>query len=113
MTLSAPSLFAAASSAGRPPSCCALVADAADTPLLPVSEPELLDDEGGEQAATAARPAVTAPRAATDAARRRGERVERMGTFLLRVARSVDPARRRPEQNVYHVDKQQTPVARQ
>src|SRR3954454_14213388 len=102
MTLSAPSLFAAASSAGSPPSAWALVAEAAETPLLPPAELELVDDEGGEQAATAARLAVTAARAAADAPRRRGERGGRMGTFLLQVPGPVDPARGRSEQNVYH-----------
>src|SRR5256885_15383114 len=85
MTLSAPSLLAAASSAGSPPRAWALVAEAAETPLLPLAELEL-DEEGGEQAATAARLAVTAAREATDAPRRRIERVGRMGTFLLRAS---------------------------
>src|SRR6478752_7701832 len=70
MTLSAPSLLAAASSAGSPPRAWALVADPAATPLLPLAELEPLDEEGGE-------------RAATDAPRRRGERVGRMVTLLL------------------------------
>src|SRR6476469_8066237 len=73
MTLSAPSLLAAASSAGSPPRAWALVADPAATPLPPLAELELLDEEGGEQAA----------RAATGAPRRRGERVGRMVTLLL------------------------------
>src|SRR4051794_28861893 len=72
MTLRAASLFAAAASASMPPSACALVAAAAEAPLLPalVDVLELLD--GGEQAETAARAAVTAARAAAVAARRRG-----------------------------------------
>src|SRR3954452_2764226 len=73
MTLSAPSLFAAAARASTPPSAWALVAGAAEAPPLlpaPLDVLELLD--GGEQAETAARAAVTAARAAVVAARRRG-----------------------------------------
>src|SRR5947209_7057856 len=68
MTLSAPSLFAAATRASMPPRACALVAEAAETPLLAVSVLELLED-GGEQAATP-RLAATAASAVSEAPRR-------------------------------------------
>src|SRR4051812_47363259 len=92
MTLSAASLFAAASRAERPPSCWALVAEPAETPLLPVPELEVPDDDGGEHAATAARLAATAASAAREVPLERAEREERMDKpFLLRTRDRLDP----------------------
>src|SRR2546427_273189 len=71
MTLSDPSLFAAASRPERPPRASALVADAAETPPLPLLLPEepVLLDVGGEQAVTA--PSAMVAAASVPAVRRR------------------------------------------
>src|SRR5690348_1564224 len=83
MTLSAPSLFAAATRASMPPSTWALVAEAADTPPLELEDDAVLE-VGGEQAETAARPA---PARATAARENR----RMAGIFLPGLARAHDP----------------------